>query len=916
MWNSSPARLTTGNSIRLRPRVVFYAGLLTCVFATLNAHAESPEKRYDFHIEEQALGAAITALVQRTDKNVLFPYELAGETGLNPVIGRYTIEEALEVLLRNTRFSGGLSENGVLFITLSETEEQKDRGDQVTRGSSKKGLLAGVAALLFGGANAQETEQIITDIEADPHDEVLDEIVVTGTNIRGVENLASPLTVITREDIDRQGFATTQQLLRNVPQFLDAGENGSVTASSVNGSAATGTVGVNVRGLGVGATLTLVNGRRVAAGGGLRQVVDVSLIPLSAVERVEVLTDGASAIYGTDAIAGVVNFILREDFDGAQTSFRFGGVTEGSSQEYQVGQTLGRTWGSGNVLASYEYYRRNALDTRAREFTEEAPDPSDIVPQTERHSVFVTGNRDLSDTISVFGNGFFAVRDTDINVTSASAVGLLPSINLNQAEQYGATLGAAASLGANWRAEFAGSYSSSRSDNFSDSEVNENIRFESDLELSVVDIQADGPLFSLSGGDAKLAIGAQYRSERFESNTLSDAVQQAFRGERDVYALFGELYAPIIGESNRRPGVHALDLIVAGRFEDYSDFGSSVDPKVSLRYAPTNSLNFRGTYGTSFRAPNFITLGGSFGGIALPGIFLLPPPGQAAAPNILLVDGANPDLGPEQSRAWTLGFDYAPTRLDGLTVKATYFDIRFEDRIARPGATGLRTLFPNRDSFGPLLVLPADPNFALLMDEFFPTEVRFNPFGLAPEDIGAVFDDRVQNIASTDVSGLDFAADYLLETDAGDFQLGLSGSYLFRFSQRNLPAGDPVDTLNLENNPVDLRLRGNLGWIFDSAAVSVFINYVDSYRSDATGVIQAVDSWTTADLNLTYRFSRERYGSAFGDARASLSIINVLNEDPPFVDRTNNFSNSGQNFDGANANALGRVVTLQLEKSF
>ena len=122
---------------------------------------------------------------------------------------------------------------------------------------------------------------------------------------------------------------------------------------------------VNLRGIAEGTTLVLLNGRRLAPG--FRSAaVDISALPLSAIERVEILTDGASALYGSDAVGGVVNFILREDFEGVETRLR-AGAADGLN-EYRASQALGNSWDTGNFVASVEYFQRDALDAADRDF--------------------------------------------------------------------------------------------------------------------------------------------------------------------------------------------------------------------------------------------------------------------------------------------------------------------------------------------------------------------------------------------------------------------------------------------------------------------------------------------------------------------------------------------------------------------
>ena len=200
-----------------------------------------------------------------------------------------------------------------------------------------------LAATMFvgGAAYAQDAPAP----EQQPETTELDRIEVTGSRIlRTDTETASPVQTIQREEIDRTGKKTIGEYL----QTLTVDGSGSVPKSFGNGFAS-GASGVSLRGLGAGSTLVLVNGRRIAPYGmaddGQKVFTDLSIIPLEAVERVEVLKDGASAIYGSDAIAGVVNIILRKDFEGAVATASYGASEEGDGNESKVALT----WGAGNL---------------------------------------------------------------------------------------------------------------------------------------------------------------------------------------------------------------------------------------------------------------------------------------------------------------------------------------------------------------------------------------------------------------------------------------------------------------------------------------------------------------------------------------------------------------------------------------
>ncbi len=149
-------------------------------------------------------------------------------------------------------------------------------------------------------------------------DTEIEQIVVTGSRIK-MANLegTSPVTQVTSADIATQGVTRVEDLVNQLPQAF-AAQNANVA----NG--ATGTATVNLRGLGSARTLVLVDGRRMPYGGVTNSAADLNQIPAAMVERVEILTGGASAVYGSDAIGGVVNFIMKKDFEGVQFDAQYG----------------------------------------------------------------------------------------------------------------------------------------------------------------------------------------------------------------------------------------------------------------------------------------------------------------------------------------------------------------------------------------------------------------------------------------------------------------------------------------------------------------------------------------------------------------------------------------------------------------
>ena len=219
-------------------------------------------------------------------------------------------------------------------------------------------LCAGVAAALGAAASAQDTPQ---------------RVEITGSSIKRTDaETALPVQVLTRKEIAATGAVNVEQLLQTVSAMTSSG---ATVNSSASGATTGGLSGISLRGLTSLRTLVLINGRRVAPYGigfvGDSVSVDVNSIPLAAIERVEVLKDGASAIYGSDAIAGVVNFILRKDYAGLELTADYGETTQGGAHF----KRFSGTWGIGdinadkyNVMVSASYQKEGALFGRDRDF--------------------------------------------------------------------------------------------------------------------------------------------------------------------------------------------------------------------------------------------------------------------------------------------------------------------------------------------------------------------------------------------------------------------------------------------------------------------------------------------------------------------------------------------------------------------
>jgi iron complex outermembrane receptor protein len=241
---------------------------------------------------------------------------------------------------------------------------------QRKRVSAALGCLLGIGgAIIASGAFGQAQNP---DVPSNTRPDF--KVDVTGSNIKRTEGEgALPVEIVTREEIQRTGARTVNELLRYIPT-IDIYDQGEIASNSPSGS---GTATIRLRGLSETNVLVLLNGRRLPVNAlydstGAGAAVDVNMIPISAIERVEILKDGGSANYGADAVAGVVNFITRKDFSGIEVSGRYGISSEGDGEEKgaSLAAGLGNYDRDGyNVLFAFDYFKRDPIYRKDREIS-------------------------------------------------------------------------------------------------------------------------------------------------------------------------------------------------------------------------------------------------------------------------------------------------------------------------------------------------------------------------------------------------------------------------------------------------------------------------------------------------------------------------------------------------------------------
>ena len=445
-----------------------WAFVLCLLVSTLmRAYGASPlATPLEFHIEGGDATKTLTEFSTQAALQLMFDYNVVKGHLTKPLDGKFKPADALRTLLAGTDLEFDFVNERTLAV-MRKNEPQLVKA----AGKAKADRRA-----------ARNSRSRMSDDGGDGIQEV---VRVTGTYMRDTDPVGQEIISANRADIESTGSATVPDFLSTLPQTFGGGPNQDTYIGDEAQSNTGRGVGENLRGLGARATLVLIDGRRVAPSGDEGEFVDIENIPLSAIQRIDILPDSASATYGADAVGGVVNFILRDRFDGAETIARGGSGTRGDLQEYLFSQTLGKSWDSGSALVSFEVYHRGSLPAADRAYatsdlrsfgggdydtfetnpgnilvptatgiqtyaipagqngqhlataglvagTENLQSQyldSQIVPSQQRWNFYAHGEKDLTDQANLFTDVLWGHREAQENYSGAGAELLVPSSN-------------------------------------------------------------------------------------------------------------------------------------------------------------------------------------------------------------------------------------------------------------------------------------------------------------------------------------------------------------------------------------------------------------------------------------------------------------------------------------------------------
>jgi iron complex outermembrane recepter protein len=854
-------------------------------------------------------------------------------------------------------------------------------------------------------------------------------ITVVGTRVAGAEAVGSTIATVDREMIVASGAATIADVVAQVPSLsgISLGESSKGGNSGTNFSNITA---ANIRGLGSDATLTLLEGRRLAVSGPNGNGVDINSVPTIALERVEVLSDGASAVYGSDAIAGVVNLVLRRNVDGLDTSARYGVADDYSA--YQFGAIAGHRWDWGQFTVAGEYSGHSDLGGEDRDFnrhdlsgfggndyslTQCAPAnavvgstfyPVDaqgnfsgagtpnmcepyrrnaLLPEIERIILSANFDLDFTDRLRVSFDGQFSRREYNqqfahtpqtLRVGSNNPYFKLPA-GVNLADLPLCATGSADrcltvnwdpyaiagtrnyqgwekvwsvhpyvtyDLGGDWQFKAEMTYAESNGvsdaagfdtaklpalarssdpnvaiDPFGNSTsqatidllLNRTVYGQPISSVEAYALTASGTLGSLPGGDIRVALNGEHRAEELISRGFTGqygSALQVVEYLRKIDAVAGELIVPLVGSANSVAGVESLTLSAALRYENYSDFGATTNPRFAIDFEPVPGLMFKANYSTSFHAPKPVQLVSRISNtIVRFNSGYIDANGVARTGATLQFNSTNLNLRPETSENYSFGFEANDDLIEGLRFGATYFSIRYTDKIAQ--------------YFNDPQIL-TDPNLAFLVtlnptqaqiDAFNArgTAINYIPSGQTPATVYALVDAQYQNLGSATAEGVDFNISYDYDLgDSGNITAFLNGTYLMNYIIQVTPGGPSTERVDDYDYPTSWRARGGIGWTSPGGLrANIFANYTGSYYYDTPAFSQKIDAYTTFDLSLAYTLSDL---GPLESVTLSANLQNAFDTDPPFVNIAPNEFNGG-GFDGAKANPIGRMLWVSLSTS-
>lgn len=875
----------------------------------------------------------------------------------------------------------------------------------------KRTRLSLAIGAAFGAGLASLTPTVIAQTP-----QSLERVEITGSLLRRVEaEGALPITVIRQEELQRQGVTTAEQVVQRLSQNQSlVGVNQSVGATTGGAAQA------DLRGIGANKTLVLLNGRRMSNSAiqGLEGAVDLASIPLNAIDRVEVLRDGASAIYGTDAIGGVINFILRRDYTGIELAAEGQWPSDSGGKEYRLTALAG--WGNldkdrFNIMGSLDYRKQDVMLATDRSFAKsgilgttrndilagtsgtsfpgdvngfEPSGPAcnppgsvpvtnaagtafascrydftrdiDIIPENDQLTGLLRGTLKLGQDHQVTAEYLWARNTVLARVAPAPTSNLIlathpnfpagaPTTDVPDANGIdvpggvvnwrelpaGKRSGESEATIQRWLIDFRGTFGAGwdysagfgNSTNKTTDSVNggytndDQIQtalynnlinpfgpqsaadqaainsalvfaqtIESKGDVSFVDAKVAKDIFQLPAGPLSMAVGAEYRNEEYTFVALPITGQvpslgidpdSDVTGKRHVTALFTEFAIPIVKN---------LDATIAVRYDDYSDVGSTTNPKFSLRFQPVPQLLLRASYNTGFRAPTlyeiFQPASLTFtadnyddpllcpGGVAVPGAT----DGVVCGQQVQTQGGGPGSIGPtatplqpEESKSWNFGFVVEPA--PWVTFGMDFWWIQIENQIT---VVAEQAIFGDPVKYAGKFVRCSQ----LTPAQRQPIDVCLNFPNFDPI---AFIEQPNENLGNLNTNGVDINLQIRFPTTQyGKVDLAFNGTYVSAYEFQREKDGVYIQNVGNYGDAAPIfrwQHLTALNYSFGPWSAVLVHKYKSGYQDQNPP--NQVTSYSVFDLMGTY--------TGLKGLTLTAGIKNLFDEDPPFTNQNTTF---------------------------
>lgn len=844
--------------------------------------ATAQERTASYNIQGQSLGAALREFGRLSGVQIIFTEDLVRGRMAPTLRGDFSASDALDRLLVGSGLVAQRTPLGAVMI-VREGENPQPEGDASVPGQA-------------------------TTVE---------QIVVTGSRIRGAP-LSSPVISISAEDIRDRGYANLSEVARDLPQNFSGGQNPNLAfgapGDGINVNSASS---LNLRGLGPDATLTLLNGRRLSYSS-VSQAIDISAIPAVAVSRLEIVADGSSALYGSDAVAGVANVILRRDFDGLAVRAGYGASTDGGNERHHYSLVGGQTWSSGGYMVALDYEQTTGIHAGDRDYTSNLHPTATLSPAMEATLAVLTGHQQITPRVRMEVDALYGTRRSRSAQPQqlADDYRLAGSLERPKLESFSISPRLVFDLSDRWSSTISFVYGEDKTTlrtlNWANFEIAGDYPGRYDNSLVVVEANAEGPLFRGPGGEVRLAAGAGYRRNSLDANLVFNfasgfsIVGVDFQESSDSYYGYAELYVPLIENGDDAAILTRAAVTGAVRWEDYGGaIGSIGTPKIGAVVDLAGGLSLKGSWGRSFKAPTLLQLFG-FSTPYIRRADVLASTTYPADAHVLDLSGSNRALTPEEAETWTATLTYRPHWLPGGRFEVSYFHVDYIDRVVSPAVfSGIleNRIYANYVVHGPT----ADQVLAAIA---LTDGVVNNTTGTSwrPEDIVAIVDTRLHNANRQTAKGVDVAAYYVTDIGDGVLTVAANASYL-ESEQRQEAGSDAFQLAGTVGRPPNWRGHAGVTWEAGTLTLNGGITYFGGVLDNRFPPFIDIGSMTTVDLTSRYRMPED---TILGPGvELMLTVRNIFNDQPPPMRTTVGYFPP---YDSANYSAVGRYVGVSIEK--